>query len=145
MRIENDDYNISIEFIGRAKDGLNVWNELKNDANSIEMFLGFSVEDGWGTTEGMCIPLKNIKEIYNGLSIVSKNNPFSYSCNFPFENSNEEFITISAEETEKGIRFFFKIYDNHCDYVELTEVMNKTKFNDIIIELKNILDKYPIT
>ena len=90
MRIENNGYNISINFIGRAKDGLNVWNELKTDANSIEIFLGFSVEDGWGTIEGMCIPLVNLTEIYNGLSRVLNNEPFYYSCNFPFENSNED-------------------------------------------------------
>ena len=111
MRIENDGYNITIKFIGRAKDGLNVWEQCKNDANSIEIFLGFSVEDGWGTTEGMCIPLKDITEIYNGLLRVTNNTPFSYSCNLPFENSNEEFITVLAEPTSNGIRFFLKIYD----------------------------------
>ena len=144
MRIENDGYNISIEFIGRAKDGLNVWDELENDANSIEIFLGFSVQEGCGTTEGMCIPLINIAEIYNGLSMVLNNNPFSYSCNFPLINSNKEFIAISADIASNGILFFLKICDNLCDYVELTEVMTTTKFNDILLEIKGVLDKYPI-
>ena len=110
MIIENNGYNITVEFIGRAKDGLNVWDELKNDANSIEIFLGFSVEDGWGSTEGMCIPLKNIAEIYNGLSMVLNNKSFSYSCNFPFESSSEEFITISAEVDSNSIIFFFIVF-----------------------------------
>ena len=144
MRIENDSYNITIEFIGRAKDGLNVWNEVRNDANSIEIFLGFSVEEGWGTTEGMCVPIKDIEMIYKGLSSVFKNNSFTYSCNFPFENSNEEFITVMAEKTDNEIHVFFRIYDNLCDYAELTEIMNETKLNDILLELKGVLDKYPV-
>ena len=144
MRVENDGYNITIKFIGRAKDGLNVWEQCKNDANSIEIFLGFSVEDGWGTTEGMCIPLQNIAEIYNGLSMVLNSNPFSYSCNLPLINSNEEFIAISADIVSNGILFFLKIYDNLCDYVQLTEVMTTAKFNDILLEIKSVLDKYPI-
>lgn len=143
MRIENNGYNISIKFIGRAKDGLNVWNELKTDANSIEIFLGFSVEDGWGTIEGMCIPLVNLTEIYNGLSRVLNNEPFYYSCNFPFKNSNKEFIAVSAKVISNDILFFFKIYDNLCDNIELTEVMSTTKFNDILLEIKGVLDKYP--
>ena len=144
MRIENDGYNITIEFIGRAKDGLNVWNELRNDANSIEIFLGFSVEDGWGTSEGMCVPIKDIEMIYKGLSSVFKNNSFTYSCNLPFKSSDEEFITVMAEKTENGIKFFFKIFDDLWDYAELTEVMNETKLNDILLELKGVLDKYPV-
>lgn len=144
MRIENGDYNISITFIGRAIDGLNVWDKLKNDTNSIEIFLGFSVEDGWGTTEGMCIPLKDIEMIYKGLSSVCESNSFTYSCNFPFNNSNEEFVTVMAEKTEKGVQILFRIYDNFCDYVELSEVMSETKFNNLLLELKDVLDKYPI-
>ena len=143
MRIENDGYNITIEFIGRAIDGLNVWNESRNDANSIEIFLGFSIEDGWGTTEGMCVPIKDIENIYKGLSSVFKNNSFTYSCNLPFK-TNEEFITVMAEKTDNEIHVFFRIYDNLCDYAELTEIMNETKLNDILLELKGVLDKYPI-
>ena len=34
----------------------------------IGIFLGFSVEEGWGTTEGMCVPIKDIEMIYKGFS-----------------------------------------------------------------------------
>ena len=139
MRIENDGYNIYVEFIGRAEDGLNIWDKFKNDANNIEIFLGFSVEDGWGTSEGMCIPLKNILEMYTGLSMVLNNTPFSYSCNFPFEYLTEELITVSAEAVSDGVRFFFRIYDTFDGYVELTEIMKVEKFNDILSELRTVL------
>ena len=49
-----------------------------------------------------------------------------------------------AEKTENGIKFFFKIFDGLWDYAELTEVMNETKLKDILLELKGVLDKYPV-
>ena len=144
MRIENNNDYISIEFIGRAADGLNVWDGFRNDPNSIEIFLGFSTEDDWGMTEGMCVPLKDIEMIYKSLSLVLKNGSFTYSCNFPFESSNDEFITVVAEKYESGIQVFFRIFDGMWDYIELAEVMDEAKFNNILLELEGVIKKYPI-
>ena len=146
MRIENGDYNISVKFMSRAKDGLNVWDEFKEDNNSLEIFLGFSVKDGFGSTEGMCIPLQDIYDLYNGLlSIVHQSKTyFNYSKQLPFKNCEDEFFSVSVKRINNEISFLFRIYDNLCDYVELTEIMSETKFLDIITELKSVIDKYPI-
>lgn len=144
MKIENNGYNISINFIGRVKDVSNIWKKLKNDANIIAIFLVFSVEECCGATADICIPLKDIDAVYKGLSSVLENNSFTYSCNLPFNDSDEESFTISAEQTSNGIHFFLRIYDNFCGYIELTEVMNTSKFNNILLELKDVLDEFPI-
>ena len=146
MRIENNQYNILIQFIGRAKDGLNVWHELQNDANSIEIFLGYTLEDSWSAVGGMCIPIKNIVDLHNGLLQVyqNKHNEFVYSCPIPLKDITDEFFSVSARRTNNNIIFHIRIFDDDGDYAELTEIMSETKFSNIIQELKDIIEKYPI-
>ena len=146
MRIENEQYNIQIDFIGRAKDGLNVWDGSRDDANSIEIFLGFSVADGFGTCEGMCIPMEDIVELYDGLSSVMEKTQNSFACSkrFPGDDREAEFFTVSSERIGEEISFTLRIFEGLWDYVELTEMMSGRKLSDIVLELKAVIDQYPV-
>ena len=113
MRIENEQNNIQIDFIGRAKDGLNVWDGSRDDANSIEIFLGFSVADGFGTCEGMCIPIGDIVELYDGLSSVMEKTQNSFACSkrFPGDDRETEFLRYHQSGSARR-------YHSHSGYLK---------------------------
>ena len=147
VKIVYGKYYISLMFVGRAINGLNVWKKFKNDPNTMEYFFSCSMEDEGGSSEGLCIELSAVEKLYNGLSAILKNekDDFAYTYYVPFLlMPNGEHFTIKAKRINNGIELYLRIWDDICDYISLTENMTISRFGEIVVVLKRVLDSFPI-
>lgn len=146
MILKNKNDQVEIKFLHYAKDGAYSDN-LKDVDNCVEIVLAFDAEEWeWGVvtdeyffTSDIKALAENFDNIYNGFC-----NQFNYSADFPYENSQGKFYTITVTRCKNEFDVKLCIFDGLCDYIEISEKMNLLQFGKIVVEFKSAAEKFPV-
>lgn len=148
MRIENGDDWINIEFDCYANEYGFIPANLKDVQNSVSIEFDFYVQGvGWGEVEGEHFFTKDILALFKGFaSVRSKENiRFSYSGEFSCGSSYDQpFYVFLVDRQGDVITFTLKIHDCLMDYIQVTERMTLSRFEEIVDEFHNAAKHFPV-
>ena len=148
MRLENEQGWIEIEFDHYAEEGCYMRDGLFDVHNSVELGFNFSIEGiGWGSVGDEYVQTTDIAKLAEGsVSVLnSKVDSFSYSVLFPHKCiGSSEFCRFDFSRNEMGITVHLHIWDGLCEYIELTQLLTETGFSEIVDELRNAANRFPV-
>ena len=148
MRLENEQGWIEIEFDHYAEEGCYMRDGLFDVHNSVELGFNFSIEGiGWGSVGDEYVQTSDIAKLAEGAASVlnSKADGFYHSVLFPYECIGEsEFCRFDFSRNESGIAVHLRIWDGLCEYIELTQILTETGFSEIVDELRNAANRFPV-
>ena len=148
MRLENEQGWIEIEFDHYAEEGCYMRDGLFDAHNSVEIGFNFSIEGiGWGSVGDEYVQTSDIAKLAEGATITlhSKTDHFTHSVLFPYKCIGEsEFCRFDFSRNEMGITVHLHIWDGLCEYIELTQILTETGFSEIVDELRNAANRFPV-
>ena len=148
MRLENEQGWIEIEFDHYAEEGCYMRDGLFDVHNSVELGFNFSIEGiGWGSVGDEYVQTSDIAKLAEGATIIlhSKTDHFTHSVLFPYKCIGEsEFCRFDFSRNEMGITVHLHIWDGLCEYIELTQILTETGFSEIVDELRNAANRFPV-
>ena len=116
--------------------------------NSVELGFNFSIEGiGWGSVGDEYVQTSDIAKLAEGATITlhSKTDHFTHSVLFPYKCIGEsEFCRFDFSRNEMGITVHLHIWDGLCEYIELTQILTETGFSEIVDELRNAANRFPV-
>lgn len=148
MRLENEQGWIEIEFDHYAEEGGYMRDGLFDAHNSVEIGFNFSIEGiGWGSVGDEYVQTSDIAKLAKGAASVlnSKADSFSHLVLFPYKCIGiSEFCRFDFARNESGIAVHLHIWDGLCEYIELTQILTETGFSEIVDELRNAANRFPV-
>ena len=148
MRLENEQGWIEIEFDHYAEEGCYMRDGLFDVHNSVELGFNFSIEGiGWGSVGDEYVQTTDIAKLAEGATITlhSKTDHFTHSALFPYKCIGiSEFCRFDFARNESGIAVHLHIWDGLCEYIELTQILTETGFSEIVDELRNAANRFPV-
>ena len=148
MRLENEQGWIEIEFDHYAEEGCYMRDGLFDTHNSVEIGFNFSIEGiGWGRVGDEYVQTSDIAKLSEGAASVlnSKADSFSHLVLFPYKCIGiSEFCKFDFARNESGIAVHLHIWDGLCEYIELTQILTETGFSEIVDELRNAANRFPV-
>ena len=148
MKIENGENYINIEFCCYANEDLFIPANLKDIQNSVSIDFDFYVQEvGWGEAGGQHFFTKDILALFKGFaSVYSKENiRFSYSGEFSCGSSYDEpFYAFLVDRQDDIITFTLKIHDCLIEYIQVTERMTVSRFEEIVNEFEKAVKRFPV-
>ena len=116
--------------------------------NSVEIGFNFSIEGiGWGSVGDEYVQTSDIAKLAEGAASVlnSKADSFSHLVLFPYKCIGiSEFCKFDFARNESGIAVHLHIWDGLCEYIELTQILTETGFSEIVDELRNAANRFPV-
>ena len=116
--------------------------------NSVELGFNFSIEGiGWGSVGDEYLQTSDIAKLAEGAASVlnSKADSFSHLVLFPYKCIGiSEFCRFDFARNESGIAVHLHIWDGLCEYIELTQILTETGFSEIVDELRNAANRFPV-
>ena len=148
MRLENEQGWIEIEFDHYAEEGCYMRDGLFDAHNSVELGFNFSIEGiGWGSVGDEYVQTSDIAKLAEGATIIlhSKTDHFTHSALFPYKCIGiSEFCRFDFARNESGIAVHLHIWDGLYEYIELTQILTETGFSEIVDELRNAANRFPV-
>ena len=148
MRLENEQGWIEIEFDHYAEEGCYMRDGLFDVHNSVELGFNFSIEGiGWGSVGAEYVQTTDIAKLAEGAASVlnSKADSFSHWVSCPYKCIGiSEFCRFDFARNESGIAVHLHIWDGLCEYIELTQILTETGFSEIVDELRNAANRFPV-
>ena len=148
MRLENEQGWIEIEFDHYAEEGCYMRDGLFDAHNSVEIGFNFLIEGiGWGSVGDEYVQTSDIAKLAEGAASVlnSKADSFSHLVLFPYKCIGiSEFCRFDFARNESGIAVHLHIWDGLCEYIELTQILTETGFSEIVDELRNAANRFPV-
>ena len=148
MRLENEQGWIEIEFDHYAEEGCYMRDGLFDVHNSVELGFNFSIEGiGWGSVGDEYLQTTDIARLAEGAENIlhSKTDHFTHSALFPYKCIGiSEFCRFDFARNESGIAVHLHIWDGLCEYIELTQILTETDFSEIVDELRNAANRFPV-
>ena len=148
MILESEQGWVKIEFDHYAEEGCYMRDGLFDAHNSVELGFNFSIEGiGWGSVGDEYVQTSDIAKLAEGATIIlhSKTDHFTHSVLFPYKCIGEsEFCRFDFSRNEMGITVHLRIWDGLCEYIELTQILTETDFSEIVDELRNAANRFPV-
>ena len=148
MILESEQGWVKIEFDHYAEEGCYMRDGLFDVHNSVEIGFNFSIEGiGWGSVGDEYVQTSDIAKLSEGAASVlnSKADSFSHSVLFPYKCIGiSEFCRFDFSRNESGIAVHLHIWDGLCEYIELTQLRTETGFSEIVDELRNAANRFPV-
>lgn len=149
MRFTSEQGWIEITFDHYAEDAGCWRGGLFDEKNSVELGFDFSLKEvGWGCVGDEYFLTTDIKAIEKGacdiLSYVT--DMFSYSVSFPYPVllDDKEFCAFSFSRNDEDIKVDLRIWDGLCEYIKITQVLDKNAFLAVAEELTQAASKFPV-
>ena len=149
MRFTSEQGWIEITFDHYATDA-EAWSSgLYDEKNSVELGFDFSLEEiGWGCVGFEYVLTTDIKAIEKGARDIlnSFTDEFSYSVSFPYPVllDDKEFCVFRFSRNDEDIKVDLRIWDGLCEYIKITQVLNKDAFSAVAEELIQAALKFPV-
>ena len=148
MILESEQGWVKIEFDHYAEEGCYMRDGLFDAHNSVEIGFNFSIEGiGWGSVGDEYVQTSDIAKLAEGAASVlnSKADSFSHLVLFPYKCIGiSEFCKFDFARNESGIAVHLHIWDGLCEYIELTQILTETGFSEIVDELRNAANRFPV-
>lgn len=148
MILESEQGWVKIEFDHYAEEGCYMRDGLFDVHNSVELGFNFSIEGiGWGSVGDEYVQTSDIAKLAEGAASVlnSKADSFSHLVLFPYKCIGiSEFCRFDFARNESGIAVHLHIWDGLCEYIELTQILTETGFSEIVDELRNAANRFPV-
>ena len=148
MILESEQGWVKIEFDHYAEEGCYMRDGLFDTHNSVEIGFNFSIEGiGWGSVGDEYVQTSDIAKLAEGAASVlnSKADSFSHLVLFPYKCIGiSEFCRFDFARNESGIAVHLHIWDGLCEYIELTQILTETGFSEIVDELRNAANRFPV-
>ena len=148
MILESEQGWVKIEFDHYAEERCYMRDGLFDVHNSVELGFNFSIEGiGWGSVGDEYVQTSDIAKLAEGAASVlnSKADSFSHLVLFPYKCIGiSEFCKFDFARNESGIAVHLHIWDGLCEYIELTQLLTETGFSEIVDELRNAANRFPV-